>query len=337
MPNRHRDESTASTARVRFRTNCRSRLFGDLATGRCGRCSASCTAPRSCRARGKLASVDRSDALLRRLKRREERVATRNIELCFGELDAAERRHLLDRHFVAVGMSFVEMGIGWFTPIERLLRTRGASTAASTSIARSQRGRGALLFAAHFTTLEVGVRRARGAHAASELHVSAATQRDDGRDDPPRPLSVRQAADSARQRARAACAACATATPSVYLPDQTYLGNQSELAAVLRRAGRHEYRDEQARGDQRRDGAAVFFPPLAERRLSRRHRPAARRFSERVRRRAIRSGCSALLEDYIRLAPEQYLWLYKKFKGRPAPFAGRVRALTASVTTELEE
>ena len=26
-----------------------------------------------------------------------------------------------------------------------------------------------------------------------------------------------------------------------------------------------------------------------------------------------------LLEDYIRLAPEQYLWLYKKFKGRPAP------------------
>jgi KDO2-lipid IV(A) lauroyltransferase len=25
------------------------------------------------------------------------------------------------------------------------------------------------------------------------------------------------------------------------------------------------------------------------------------------------------LEDYIRLAPEQYLWLYKKFKGRPAP------------------
>jgi Kdo2-lipid IVA lauroyltransferase/acyltransferase len=26
-----------------------------------------------------------------------------------------------------------------------------------------------------------------------------------------------------------------------------------------------------------------------------------------------------LLESYIRLAPEQYLWLYKKFKGRPAP------------------
>jgi KDO2-lipid IV(A) lauroyltransferase len=26
----------------------------------------------------------------------------------------------------------------------------------------------------------------------------------------------------------------------------------------------------------------------------------------------------AQLEDYIRLAPEQYLWTYRKFKGRPA-------------------
>jgi KDO2-lipid IV(A) lauroyltransferase len=28
----------------------------------------------------------------------------------------------------------------------------------------------------------------------------------------------------------------------------------------------------------------------------------------------------ARLEAYIRLAPEQYLWLYKKFKGRPPPY-----------------
>ena len=28
----------------------------------------------------------------------------------------------------------------------------------------------------------------------------------------------------------------------------------------------------------------------------------------------------AQLEDYIRLAPEQYLWTYKKFKGRPASY-----------------
>ena len=35
------------------------------------------------------------------------------------------------------------------------------------------------------------------------------------------------------------------------------------------------------------------------------------------------------LEDYIRLAPEQYLWMYKKFKGRPAPFADIYSTATA--------
>ena len=27
----------------------------------------------------------------------------------------------------------------------------------------------------------------------------------------------------------------------------------------------------------------------------------------------------AVLEDFIRVAPEQYLWNHRKFKGRPAP------------------
>ncbi|HEX5419385.1 MAG TPA: hypothetical protein VFY39_05255, partial [Gammaproteobacteria bacterium] len=28
-----------------------------------------------------------------------------------------------------------------------------------------------------------------------------------------------------------------------------------------------------------------------------------------------------LVEDYIRLCPEQYWWVHKRFKGRPPPFA----------------
>jgi Kdo2-lipid IVA lauroyltransferase/acyltransferase len=51
-------------------------------------------------------------SLLRLAKKRQERIARRNLELCFPELGAAARRELLDRHFAAVGMSFVEMGIG---------------------------------------------------------------------------------------------------------------------------------------------------------------------------------------------------------------------------------
>src|SRR6185436_18132046 len=77
-------------------------------------------------------------------------------ELCFPELSAEERGALLRRHFEAVGMSFVEMGVGWFTPIDRLLKR--VDVVGREHLDRAlARGKGALLFTAHFTTLEVGV------------------------------------------------------------------------------------------------------------------------------------------------------------------------------------
>ena len=61
-------------------------------------------------------------------------------------------------------MSFVEMGIGWFTPIERLLERVAVHGREHLDRALA-RGQGVLLFGAHFTTIEVGVRRARNARA----------------------------------------------------------------------------------------------------------------------------------------------------------------------------
>jgi KDO2-lipid IV(A) lauroyltransferase len=113
-----------------------------------------------------------------------------------------------------------------------------------------------------------------------------------------------------------------------YLPDQTYLGNQSELIpffgepAVTNTATSKLVAISGATmlpyffrrlpsGDYRVD----IGPPLPDYPSDSPKRDAERWFK--------------LLEDYIRLAPEQYLWLYKKFKGRPAPlpdaYAGVVR------------
>jgi KDO2-lipid IV(A) lauroyltransferase len=254
--------------------------------------------------------------LLRQAKRREHRIAARNLELCFQTLSGAERHDLLQRHFAAVGMSFVEMGIGWFTPIERLLE-RVTVFGREHLDAALARGNGALLFTAHFTTLEVGV----AVIEALTPNVSCMyrPQRNAMMDVLIRRGRHRFAKEQIpRDNVRALVRNLRHNYAVLYSPDQTYLGNQSALLpffgepAVTNTATSKLAKISGAtvlpyffrrlpNGDYRVDIGA----PLADFPSD-----SAARDSERL---------FALLEDYIRLAPEQYLWLYKKFKGRPPP------------------
>jgi KDO2-lipid IV(A) lauroyltransferase len=255
--------------------------------------------------------------VLRRFKKREERVARRNIELCFRNLSAAEQSQLLDRHFEAVGMSFVEMGIGWFTPIDRLLErvTVFGREHLDEALAR---GKGALLFTAHFTTLEVGV----AVIEALTPNVSCMyrPQRNAMMDVLIRRGRHRFAKEQIpRDNVRALVRNLRDNHAVLYSPDQTYLGNQSallpffgepavtntatsKLAKISGTTVLPYFFRRLPNGDYRVD----IGPPLADFPSDSAAHDSARLF--------------ALLEEYIRLAPEQYLWLYKKFKGRPAPF-----------------
>jgi KDO2-lipid IV(A) lauroyltransferase len=103
-----------------------------------------------------------------------------------------------------------------------------------------------------------------------------------------------------------------------YLPDQTYLGNQSELITFF---GEPAVTNT-ATSKLVQIGGATMLPYFFRRLPSGDYRvdigpPLDGYPSESPKRDAER--WFALLEDYIRLAPEQYLWLYKKYKGRPAP------------------
>ncbi len=61
-------------------------------------------------------------ALLWPLARSRRRIALRNLELCFPELDAAAREALAREHFALMGRSFLERGLLWFASEQRLLR-----------------------------------------------------------------------------------------------------------------------------------------------------------------------------------------------------------------------
>jgi KDO2-lipid IV(A) lauroyltransferase len=255
-------------------------------------------------------------ALLRRVKKREERIARRNIELCFRDLSAADQRQLLRRHFEAVGMSFVEMAIGWFTPIERLLARVDIHGREHLERVLAER-RGALLTGGHFTPLEVGfaVLEALTPRVATMYR----TQRNAMMDVMIRRGRYRFAKQQIpRDNVRALLRTLRDGYAVGYLPDQTYLGNQSELLPFF---GEPAVTNTATSKLASISGCAVL--PYFFRRLPNgRYRvdigaPLADFPSDSPRRDAER--LFGLLEAYIRLAPEQYLWLYKKFKGRPPP------------------
>ena len=255
--------------------------------------------------------------VLRLVKKRQERVARRNIELCFRNLGAAEQRELLDRHFEAVGMSFIEMAIGWFTPIDRLLERVSIHGREHLEQAL-EGGRGALLVGGHFTALEIG-------YAVLEALTPRAgcmyrPQRNAMMDVMIRRGRHRFAKQQiSRDNVRALLRTLRDGYAVGYLPDQTYLGNQSELIPFF---GEPAVTNT-ATSKLVAISGCTMLPYFFRRLPSGDYRvdigpPLAGFPSESPRHDAER--LFGLLEDYIRLAPEQYLWLYKKFKGRPPPF-----------------
>lgn len=285
--------------------------------------AAACLPPPAQRGLGRLLG-----RLLRHVKRREYRVAARNLELCFPELSAAARTDLLHEHFESVGMSFVEMGIGWFTPIDRLLPR--VSIYGREHLDRAlATGKGILLVTAHFTTLEVGVAVLEA--IAPRTSCMYRPQRNAMMDAMIRRGRSRFAKEQIpRDNVRALVRSLRDGQVVVYLPDQTYLGRQSELLPFFGEPAVTNV----ATSKLASIGGALVLPYFFRRLPSGDYRvdigAALEAFPsdsppEDARR------LFGLLEDYIRLAPAQYLWLYKKFKGRPAPLPDPY-ATTASRT-----
>ena len=241
-------------------------------------------------------------------------IVRRNIELCFPELSTDERDALAYQHFLALGMSVIELGQGrWASDhtmqsicdlenIEYLLEPLAA-------------GKGVILLSAHFTTLEVSGRAVRLAGAAydavyrrnrSEFITEFLRS---GRERSAESTIEKRDIKTMVRRLRAGAAVW-------YAPDQSYKRKGAEVVAFFGVPTMHTT----ATSTLARLGKAVVVPFFPRRMPDGRYLlkclPALEDFPsddpvEDVMR-YIR-----ILEEQIRECPEQYFWIHRKFKDLP--------------------
>lgn len=92
-----------------------------------------------------------------RVMKQRTQIAARNLELCFPEMSPQARHELVVKNFESVGMGLMETGMAWFWPDWRVARWFDISGVEQVRALLEQK-RGILLIGVHFLTLELGAR-----------------------------------------------------------------------------------------------------------------------------------------------------------------------------------
>ena len=250
-----------------------------------------------------------------KIMRRRRRIAAINLALCFPELSLEQRADLLEEHFAALGIGLFETAMAWWAPDEKL---RGLARVEGTEHLEHAlaRGRGVILLTGHFTTLELGARFItwrNSFHAMYRSHKNALyeavmrRERERRSRLPPLPHEDLRGLLRAFKRGRAVW----------YAPDQNHglrnsvfvpffgvpactVAATSRLAA-LSGAAVVPYFPRRLAGAA---GYEVTILPALE------NFPSGDVASDTQR-------INELLEQHIRQAPAQYLWVHRRFKTRP--------------------
>lgn len=92
--------------------------------------------------------------LVGKLVARRRLVVEKNVALCFPELTAEEQKDLVRRILESMGRGFIDTGIAWFWPLEKIVKRVEVKGMEHLKKAHDD-GQGILLFTCHFTSLEL--------------------------------------------------------------------------------------------------------------------------------------------------------------------------------------
>lgn len=254
-------------------------------------------------------------------------VVRRNIELCFPQLSRTERNALARQHFEALGMSVIEMGLGRWAS-DKTLCAMTAMQGLEHLQAAIDAGKGIILLSAHFTTMEISGRvlslncppfdavyRKNRSDFVTELLRS-------GRE--------RSAATTIEKRdIKAMVRSLRDGRLVWYAPDQSYNRKGSEVIAFFGVPSMHTT----ATSSLARLGKAVTLPYFPQRLVDGSYvlkilPPLADFPSDdpiEDTKKYLR-----VLEEHVRVCPEQYFWVHRKFKDLPDAYPDYYADLDAS-------
>lgn len=257
-----------------------------------------------------------SGRLAMRLLPRRRRIAAINLKTCFPQWHDAKRRQVLRDHFEAVGIAVLEMGICWWWPNERVRRLARVEGLEHLDAALA-RGKGVILLGAHFTSLELGL-RLLDTHIEPLIHPVYQVHPDPLMERVIRTNRERHSGPAIRHDSIRDMLRVLKDNKVVwYAPDQAYGGKASELVPFF---GVPASTNTSTSRLAAISGAAVValwvyrLPGDAGYRVVL-SAPFADFPSDNPGADAARYH--RFIEHAALAAPEQYLWIHRRFKGRP--------------------
>lgn len=259
--------------------------------------------------------------LLPRLMKRRYRIAERNVERCFPELQAQQRQVILDDCFRSLARGLFEIAWSWSASDKAILKMGDVDGLENLLQAR-KKGKGVLMVSAHISCLEIGARilgcryhEMKGMYRPLKSPVLEWYQT--------RARSAYSQGMISKREMRSAVRYIRQGGVLWYAPDQDFGPDQSEFVPFF---GIQTATLTASHRMPKMSACPVvpMFPlyDVETRRYTVKILPALTDYPSTDPVRDL-ARVNAVMERHVREAPGQYWWIHRRFKSRPegeAPF-----------------